>query len=207
VVPARTTETSNPTSELPSTTQQVQVPLPREKDEPIQSTVHESAAERVVIQEPEASRDPFLLTHPATQDYGSERVMDEDGLSALVSPYVLPYPTRLDEDDFSETGAPETWREAQGLYVVSDGYFWSLGGWLGLPDLDLDERSALARLEIKVEPDQLDAWRQSAPPGQPLGVPESLQPHLAILAKMTRRQSADVFRRHQEAAAPEDGRP
>ncbi|WP_242606944.1 sigma-70 family RNA polymerase sigma factor [Protofrankia symbiont of Coriaria ruscifolia] len=197
---AQTPDTPGPSTELPVSTEHVQVPGPRAKEEPIQPTIEAPSPE------PEASCDPFLLTHPATQDYGTERVMDEDGLSVLVSPYVLPYPTRLDEDDFSEAGAPETWRQAQGLYVVSDGYFWSLGGWLGLPDLDLDERTALARLEIKVGRDQLDTWRQSAPPGQPLGVPVSLQPRLTTLAKMTRRQSADVFRRHQEAATPEDGR-
>jgi len=203
---AQTPVTPGPSTEFPFSTEHAQVPAPRTKEEPIQPTIEAPSTEPEAIQEPQASRDPFLLTHPATQDYGTELVMDEDGLSVLVSPYVLPYPTGLDQDEFSEAGAPETWRQAQGLYVVSDGYFWSLGGWLGLPDLDLDERTALARLEIKVERDQLDAWRQSAPPGQPLGVPVSLQPRLTILARMTRRLSADVFRRHQEAAAPEDGR-
>jgi hypothetical protein len=168
----------------------------------IQPTTEAPAREPGAIQEPEASRDPFLLTHPATREYGTEPVIDEDGLTALVSPYVLPHPTRLDRDDFGEAGALETWRQAQGLYVVSDGYFWSLGGWLGLPGLDLDERTVLARLEIRVERDQLDTWWQSAPPGQPLGVPVSLQPRLAALARMARRESADVFRRYQEAATP-----
>ncbi|WP_106410134.1 sigma-70 family RNA polymerase sigma factor [Pseudofrankia saprophytica] len=154
---------------------------------------------------PVASRDPFLLTHPATQDFGTERVPG-DGLSALVTPYVLPYPETLNEEDLREAGEPASWRESQGLYVVSDGRFWSLGGWLGLPDLDLSADFSLARLEIEIEPIQLDAWRGPAP-DLPLVVPTPLQPRLTVLAKMTRRLSADVFRRHQEPpATPQDGR-
>ncbi|OHV66829.1 sigma-70 family RNA polymerase sigma factor [Pseudofrankia sp. BMG5.36] len=182
------------------------VPVPRDEPEVAAPTpAGETSPEPKVIQVPVASRDPFLLTHPATQDFGTEPVPG-DGLLALVTPYVLPYPDALDEGDFREAGDRGSWRETQGLYVVCDSYFWSLGGWLGLPDLDLDADTSLARLEIEIEPAQLDAWRGTTP-DQPLVVPAPLQPRVAVLAKMTRRLSADVFRRHREPpATPQDGR-
>jgi RNA polymerase sigma factor (sigma-70 family) len=143
---------------------------------------------------PAAARDPFLLTHPATQDHGIEPVR-ADGLSARVRPYVLPHPSRLTTEDLADVGEPETWRRSQGIYVLSGNCFWSCGGWLDLPGLDTDASSDLARLEIEVEPDQLDAWR-STEADQPLHVPEPLQRDIVRLARMTRSLSADVFRRH-----------
>ncbi|EFC83346.1 sigma-70 family RNA polymerase sigma factor [Parafrankia sp. EUN1f] len=148
---------------------------------------------------PVASRDPFLLTHPATQDHGTETVR-ADGLVAHVRPYVLPHPSRLAEEDFAEAGEPSTWRRAQGVYLVCDGRFWSLGGWLGLPDLVSDPDSDLARIEVEIEPSQLDAWTDSEAGGTPI-VPAPLQRDVSRLARMTRGLSADVFRRHQASPA------
>ncbi|WP_261568012.1 sigma-70 family RNA polymerase sigma factor [Frankia gtarii] len=184
----------NPPSDSTSTTMAVP------GDEPeVSSTSTAATPPAPRIRTPVASRDPFLLTHPATQDYDSELVQVE-ALSARVRPYVLPHPSRLTGGDFGEVGEPATWRQAQGLYVVSGGYFWSLGGWLGLPDLEPDADSDLARLEIEVDPPQLEAW-SSDEPTQPLQVPALLQRDIARLARMTRYRSADVFRRHQASPA------
>ncbi|MCM3921306.1 sigma-70 family RNA polymerase sigma factor [Frankia sp. AiPs1] len=184
----------NPPSDSASTT------MAAPGDEPEVSSTSTAATPPVPrIRTPVASRDPFLLTHPATQDYDSELVKVE-ALSARVRPYVLPHPSRLTGGDFGEIGEPATWRQTQGLYVVSGGYFWSLGGWLGLPDLEPDADSDLARLEIEVDPPQLEAW-SSDEPTQPLQVPALLQRDIARLARMTRYRSADVFRRHQASPA------
>ncbi|MCK9903474.1 sigma-70 family RNA polymerase sigma factor [Frankia sp. Cpl3] len=148
---------------------------------------------------PVASRDPFLLAHLATQDLGTETVR-VDHLVAHVRPYVLPHPSRLAEEDFEEVGEPSTWRRSQGLYLVSDGRFWSLGGWLGLPDLAADQDSDLARIEVEVERSQLEAWT-CGDGGRQVRVPAPLQRDMTRLAKMTRGLSADVFRRHQASPA------
>lgn len=161
--------------------------------------VIDTPSEPAVPPVPVASRDPFLLTHPATQDHGTETVR-ADGLVAHVRPYVLPHPSRLTEEDFEEVGEPSTWRRSQGLYLVSDGSFWSLGGWLGLPDLVSDRESNLARIEVEVEPSQLDAWTDGEA-GRAPHVPAPLQRDVTRLARMTRGLSADVFRRHQASPA------
>ncbi|ONH61370.1 RNA polymerase [Frankia sp. CcI49] len=166
---------------------------------PVPAPIAERLPESAVLPVPVASRDPFLLTHPATQDHGTETVR-VDGLVAHVRPYVLPHPSRLAEEDFEEAGELSTWRRAQGVYLVCDGRFWSLGGWLGLPDLVSDPNSDLARIEVEIEPSQLDAWTDSEAGRTPI-VPAPLQRDVSRLARMTRGLSADVFRRHQASPA------
>lgn len=141
------------------------------------------------------AQDPFLWSNPAGQHLGEEHVA-ADGLSALVSPRVLPHPDALRAGDTASVGDPADWRATQGFYVRCGGRYLSCGGWLGLGNLDMAVDTALARVLVEVPPEQLDAWGKDRPGGH-IVPPEPLRLRLAALARIARGKSELVIERHR----------
>jgi RNA polymerase sigma factor (sigma-70 family) len=146
----------------------------------------------VVCDEKLSWRDPFLWRNSASQDLGVELVTG-DGHSATVSPRVLPHPDALREEDSWSAGDVADWVRTQGFYVRCEGRYLSWEGWLDLEGIDCAASSALARVEVTIDPGEKDAW--FAGDADTVRPPEALRQRLVALAMLARTRSGQVLAR------------
>ncbi|GLZ43612.1 RNA polymerase sigma factor RpoD/SigA [Actinokineospora sp. NBRC 105648] len=142
--------------------------------------------------------DPFLSANTRAQDMGVEHI-SADGHEAFVNPHILPHPTFLGPGDARHTGHPDTWVERQGLYVRCGEQYLVRGGWCELPGLSADAGGALARVDVRIDPDQRAAWCLGS--GGPAAAPKPIRNRLAALAHSARARSQAVLASHGGARA------
>ncbi|MFG3225166.1 ATP-binding protein [Kitasatospora sp. NPDC048194] len=147
--------------------------------------------------------DPFWRRHVATQDLGTERL--GEATPVLVTPYVLPHPTRLSEAELAEGAGPRGWHAQQGFYVYRGNRMVSAGGWLGLPDLTMVPPTRLARIEVHVDPADDHRWQVDVRKSR-VHAPAALEERLVRLATAARDASTRVFRRRAVTAGEGRGR-
>ena len=100
--------------------------------------------------------DPFLEGHVRGQALHPETIA-LDGHEITVSPFVLPFPSRLKPGDIERAGGRESLKSAHGFYIYRGGRLVVPGGWFRIMPSDDLIRLARIRVDIPVELDHL--WK------------------------------------------------
>ena len=118
--------------------------------------------------------DPFLEGHVRGQALHSES-FQIDGQKVTVSPFVLPFPSRLQPGELDKAGGRESLKVGHGFYVYRGGRLVVPGGWFRIVPSDELIRLARVRVDVPVQLDHLwkvDIRKTVAEP------PAALRPHL-----------------------------
>jgi hypothetical protein len=128
--------------------------------------------------------DPFLEGHARGQALHGESFMVE-GHAVSVSPFVLPFPSRLKPGELDRAGGRESLKTGHGFYVYRGGRLVVPGGWFRIVPSDELIRLARVRVDVPVDLDHLwkvDIRKTMAEP------PAALRPELKrIVAAVTVR--------------------
>ena len=133
--------------------------------------------------------DPFLEGHTRGQALHSESVA-VDGHSITVSPFVLPFPSRLKPADLERAGGRESLKTAHGFYIYRGGRVVVPGGWFRIVPADDLIRLARIRVDVPIELDHLwkiDIRKAIAEP------PRALRPHLKRIVGAVATRSRKVY--------------
>lgn len=128
--------------------------------------------------------DPFLEGHERGQALHGETFPIE-GHQVSVSPFVLPFPSRLKPAELERAGGRESLKTGHGFYVYRGGRLVVPGGWFRIVPSDELIRLARVRVDVPVALDHLwkvDIRKTIAEP------PPALRPELKrIVGEVTRR--------------------
>lgn len=133
--------------------------------------------------------DPFLQGHARGQALHPETVL-VDGHPVEVSPFVLPFPSRLNPRDLDLAGGRDSLKTAHGFYVYRGGRLVVPGGWFRIVPADDLVRLARIRVDVPVELDhlwKLDIRKTVVEP------PQLLRPHLRRIVGAVASRSRKVF--------------
>ena len=133
--------------------------------------------------------DPFLEGHVRGQMLHSESFVIE-GQKVVVSPFVLPFPSRLKPDELDRAGGRESLKTGHGFYVYRGGRLVVPGGWFRIVPSDELIRLARVRVDVPVELDHLwkvDIRKTVAEP------PTALRPHLRRIVGDVTLRSRRVY--------------
>jgi len=133
--------------------------------------------------------DPFLEGHARGQSLHGESIQ-VDGHAINVSPFVLPFPSRLKPADLDRAGGRESLKTAHGFYIYRGGRLVVPGGWFRIVPSDDLIRLARIRVDIPVELDHLwkvDIRKAIAEP------PPALRPHLRRIVGAVATRSRKVY--------------
>lgn len=100
--------------------------------------------------------DPFLEGHSRGQALHADTIWI-DGHAVKVSPFVLPFPSRLKADELERAGGRESLRSRHGFYIYRGGRLVVSGGWFRIVPNDDLIRLARVRVDVPVELDHL--WK------------------------------------------------
>ena len=134
--------------------------------------------------------DPFLEGHTRGQSLHSETI-SVDGHSIRISPFVLPFPSKLRPADLERVGGRESLRTSHGFYIYRSGRLVVPGGWFRIVPADELIRLARIRVDIPVELDHLwkiDIRKALAEP------PAALRPHLKRIVGDVTLRSRRVYK-------------
>lgn len=133
--------------------------------------------------------DPFLEGHAKGQMLHSESFRI-DGETVVVSPFVLPFPSRLQPSDLALAGGRESLKTRHGFYVYRGGRLVVPGGWFRIVPSDELIRLARVRVDVPVALDHLwkvDIRKTIAEP------PAALRPHLRRIVGDVTLRSRRVY--------------
>jgi len=133
--------------------------------------------------------DPFLEGHARGQGLHTES-LTVDGQTVSVTPFVLPYPSRLGPQDLERAGGRESLKTGHGFYIYRGGRLVVPGGWFRIVPSDDLIRLARIRVDLPVELDHLwkiDIRKAIAEP------PPALRPHLRRLVQTVAVRSRKVY--------------
>jgi hypothetical protein len=133
--------------------------------------------------------DPFLEGHTKGQSLHSESFAI-DGHTVTVSPFVLPFPSRLQPAELERAGGRESLKTGHGFYVYRGGRLVVPGGWFRIVPSDDLIRLARVRVDVPVELDHLwkvDIRKTVAEP------PAALRPHLRRIVGQATTRSRRVY--------------
>ncbi len=133
--------------------------------------------------------DPFLEGHTRGQALHTETVAVE-GHAITVTPFVLPFPSRLKPADLERAGGRESLKTAHGFYIYRGGRLVVPGGWFRIVPADDLIRLARIRVDVPVELDHLwkiDIRKAIAEP------PPALRPHLRRIVGAVATRSRKVY--------------
>lgn len=91
--------------------------------------------------------DPFLSGHLRGQSLRPEKFAVE-GHEVVVTPHVLPFPSRLEAAEMDRMGGRESIKTAHGFYIYRGGRLMVPGGWYRI--VPSDELVRLARIQVDV---------------------------------------------------------
>ncbi len=100
--------------------------------------------------------DPFLEGHVRGQSLHAETILVEDH-PVRISPFVLPFPSRLRGDDLDRAGGRESLKLGHGFYIYRGGRLVVPGGWFRIVPTDELVRLARIRVDVPVELDHI--WK------------------------------------------------
>jgi hypothetical protein len=100
--------------------------------------------------------DPFLEGHVRGQSLHAETLTLE-GRPVRISPFVLPFPSRLRGDDLDRAGGRESLKVGHGFYIYRGGRLVVPGGWFRIVPADELVRLARIRVDVPVELDHI--WK------------------------------------------------
>jgi hypothetical protein len=133
--------------------------------------------------------DPFLEGHTKGQALYSEP-FQIDGQTVTVSPFVLPFPSRLAAAELAKAGGRESLKTGHGFYIYRGGRLVVPGGWFRIVPSDELIRLARVRVDVPVELDHLwkvDIRKTVAEP------PPALRPHLKRIVGQATGRSRRVY--------------
>jgi hypothetical protein len=133
--------------------------------------------------------DPFLEGHARGQTLHGESFMVE-GHPVTVSPFVLPFPSRLKPGEMDRAGGRESLKTGHGFYVYRGGRLVVPGGWFRIVPSDELIRLARVRVDVPVELDHLwkvDIRKTMAEP------PAALRPELKRIVGAVTIRSRRVY--------------
>jgi hypothetical protein len=133
--------------------------------------------------------DPFLEGHARGQALHAESFKIE-GHTVTVSPFVLPFPSRLQSGDLDKAGGREGLKTGHGFYVYRGGRLVVPGGWFRIVPSDELIRLARVRVDVPVELDHLwkvDIRKTVAEP------PAALRPELKRIVGAVTLRSRRVY--------------
>jgi hypothetical protein len=100
--------------------------------------------------------DPFLDNHCRGQSLHAE-TFTIDGHPVVVTPYVLPFPSRLKASEMDKIGGRESLKTAHGFYIYRGGRLMVPGGWHRIVPSDELIRLARIKIDVPIELDHL--WK------------------------------------------------
>lgn len=133
--------------------------------------------------------DPFLEGHTKGQALYAEEFQIE-GKTVTVSPFVLPFPSRLAQAELEKAGGRESLKTGHGFYIYRGGRLVVPGGWFRIVPADELIRLARVRVDVPVELDHLwkvDIRKTVAEP------PAALRPHLKRIVGQATGRSKRVY--------------
>ena len=133
--------------------------------------------------------DPFLAGHIRGQTLHGE-TFDVDGIPVQVSPFVLPFPSRLREEEVLRAGGKESLKTGHGFYIYRAGRLVVPGGWFRMVPTDQLARLARVRVDIPVALDHIwkvDIRKATAEP------PPILREHLKRIVGAVTERSRRVY--------------
>lgn len=133
--------------------------------------------------------DPFLEGHARGQTLHSES-FEVEGHKIIVSPFVLPFPSRLKPAELDRAGGREGLKTGHGFYVYRGGRLVVPGGWFRIVPADELIRLARVRVDVPVQLDhlwKLDIRKTVAEP------PAALRPHLKRIVGNVTIRSRRVY--------------
>lgn len=133
--------------------------------------------------------DPFLEGHARGQTLHEESFKVE-GHAVTVSPFVLPFPSRLKPGELDRAGGRESLKTGHGFYVYRGGRLVVPGGWFRIVPSDELVRLARVRVDVPVELDHLwkvDIRKTMAEP------PAALRPELKRIVGAVTIRSRRVY--------------
>jgi hypothetical protein len=133
--------------------------------------------------------DPFLAGHVRGQTLHAE-TFSVDGHTVSISPFVLPFPSRLKPAERDRVGGRESLKTAHGFYIYRGGRLVVPGGWFRIVPADELLRLALVRVDVPVALDhiwKIDIGKASAEP------PPALRPHLRRIVGDVTARSRRVY--------------
>ncbi len=147
---------------------------------------------------PVAPWDPFMESHCATQNLGSER-LGLKGEHIDVTPFVLPHRSKLSEAEQTGGAGASGWNEQQGFYLYRGNRLLVQGDWLGL-GFAKEEHTKLARIAVEI-PTTLDHEWQVDVKKSSARAPGPLRTELRRAATISRRQAEAVYRHRGKVVA------
>ncbi len=133
--------------------------------------------------------DPFLTGHARGQSLHAES-FEVDGHKVTVSPFVLPFPSRLNAVELERAGGRDSLKSAHGFYVYRGGRLVVPGGWFRIVPADELVRLARIRVDIPVELDHIwkvDVRKTMAEP------PPAIRPELKRIVGTAAARSRMVY--------------
>lgn len=133
--------------------------------------------------------DPFLEGHQRGQALHAE-TFPIDGHVVTVSPFVLPYPSKLKTADLDKSGGRERLKVGHGFYIYRGGRLVVPGGWFRIVPADDLVRLARIRVDVPVELDHIwkvDVRKATAEP------PSALRDHLKRIVGQAATRSRRVY--------------
>lgn len=148
--------------------------------------------------------DPFMLTHPATQQLFSES-LPLQGELVKVTAFVLPHRSKLSPKQADDGRGAAGWNQQQGFYLYRSNRLLVQGDWLGL-GFAKDEHTKLARISVEFpasldHPWQVDVKKSSA------RTPGPLVQDLKRIAKAARARAEEVYRFRGKITASKTSQP
>jgi len=107
--------------------------------------------------------DPFLRNHQSTQRLPLGYI-EYSGKQIIVTPYILPHRSKLDDKSFEQAGGPGGWNERQGFYLYRNERLIVAGDWFGLvcrkgQPIRKEQFTKLARIMVDI-PNSFDGdWK------------------------------------------------
>ena len=134
-------------------------------------------------------KDPFLKKHPGTQPLSDEEICLQ-GEIIKVKPYILPYLSKLSEDDINLLGGIEELRHKQGIYVYRNNRLIIWGTWFRLDSKG--ELNKLARIRVDI-PNSLDSiWEVDIKKSTAI-LPDVIKQNLRNIVKKSISRSERVY--------------
>jgi hypothetical protein len=133
--------------------------------------------------------DPFLAGHARGQTLHAE-TFEVERHPVSVSPFVLPFPSRLKPSEIELAGGRDTLRTGHGFYVYRGGRLVVPGGWFRIVPADELVRLARVRVDVPVALDHIwkvDIRKATAEP------PAALRPHLRRIVGDVTARSRRVY--------------
>lgn len=133
--------------------------------------------------------DPFLEGHRRGQVLHKE-AFDVEGVPVTVTPFILPFPSRLSPAEIELAGGRERIKTGHGFYVYRSKRLVVPGGWFRIVPADELVRLARVRVDVPAELDHL--WRIDIRKTL-VEPPRELRPHLKRIVGDAARRSRKVY--------------